>query len=107
MTLDRIYINSDNLITLDQVKKGSDLTPLNNGTAAYTIRQKSGNVLVASGNVPYVVSSVGQYQVVVLASVTALLKNRVHYFLEVNFTGSGFTGTFRKEVIGDYLVCNP
>src|SRR6185503_8659640 len=86
MTFPVLYIGPDQVIDFDQVRKQSDGSFINAGTANWEIHDQFGVIVGAGGTLTYLVGSDGHWQGLLGTGVSSLLQNGKPYTLYVTFT---------------------
>ena len=81
----KIFIGADHTIDYKGVK-GNGVTVLNNGVCTWSLKGPSPALTeIATGIVPYVAASSGDYQGVIERATTSLLSADQVYFLDITF----------------------
>ena len=90
-----IYINADNLIEYDGMRRASDETYINDATVTFTLKDSNGNAVTGATTVAmaYVSGSDGKYQGTLDSTVT--LTENAYYTVEFTAT-SGTLNDFRR-----------
>lgn len=102
MSLITLFLESDNLIEVDELKFAADGTFVNDATVTMTLKDIDGNVLANALNVTlsYVLSSNGKYQGILDSTVPLVLGT--DYFLFTTATQSTNKTTFKTQCKTEY-----
>ena len=97
MSLITLFMESDNLIEVDELKFSADGTFVNDATVVMTLKDTDGDALANASNVTlsYVSSSDGKYQGILDSTVPLVLGT--DYFLFIVATQSTNKTTFKTQ----------
>jgi len=96
--ISRLYVNEDNDIVLDGLKKSVADTYVNDATVTFQVTDSAGTVMVSPTAMSYIADSDGKYWGVIDKADAASFADGTSYSVECTVTSGTFDG-YRKVIL--------